>query len=114
MPAGKLEDPHSAEKKRQELKVKQVLKEMTLPYANAPKGDPLHFPPEFDFLMKELNKKGGFKFETFPEIQQLCKLVFDSDLSKEVKDSTYNILSHMINYSNMWIIHYNRHKKLKT
>ena len=112
MPAGKLIDPHSAEKKREELKVKQVLKEMTPKDMNVPKGDPMDFPPEFSYLMKELHQVGGIKFSTLPEVKQICSLIHESELTDELKDTLYKVMSNLINYANLWIIHYNRHKKV--
>ena len=119
MPSGKLErteDPHSAEKKREELKMKhlkqKVMDEMTPTHLKGEKGDPMDFPPEFDFLMKELDKKGGIRMNNLPELAQIGRVIYDSkDMTDEIKDSCYKVLTHLVNYSNLWIIHYNRHKK---
>ena len=113
MPMGKI-DSHNPEiikkKLKDKHKVNEVEKMLNIPSTNVPKGDPLDFPPDYDFLMKEINKKGGIKLENCPEIETICYCIDNSDLQPDMKKSCLVMLEHIVNYGNLWIIHYNRHK----
>jgi len=72
--------------------------------------DPMEFPPDYTYLIKELGKKGGIRMDNCQEINVISHTIYESKLDARIKDNCIKILEHMINYSNLWIIHYNKHK----
>lgn len=115
MVAGKLsrvDENHNPETQKEKLQQKLVEKALKVNKTpDGEKGDPNDFPPEFTYLMKELHNKGGIRFDNTPEFQQICKSLYDEKIDEKVKNDCFTLLEHIVNYANMWIIHYNRHKK---
>ena len=72
--------------------------------------DPMNFPPDYTYLMKELGKKGGIRMDNCQEINVISHTIYESKLDNSIKENCIKILEHLINYSNLWIIHYNKHK----
>ena len=72
--------------------------------------DPMDFPPDYTYLIKELGKKGGIRMDNCSEINVISHTIYESKLDKSIKENCIKILEHLVNYSNLWIIHYNKHK----
>lgn len=116
MPSGKLVrcDSHNPENIKKKLQQKHQLKELEkalkVDKEDVPKGDPMDFPPDYTYLMKELDNRGGIQIKNCQEIECIAWAIEESKLDKGVKLACHTLMEHIINYSNLWILHYNRHK----
>tara|TARA_R100000231_G_scaffold94253_1_gene70765 strand:- start:829 stop:1230 length:402 start_codon:yes stop_codon:yes gene_type:complete len=75
------------------------------------KQDPMTIPPEWDYLLTELHNRGGIRLDNCQEINLIRDLVHQSKYDEEMKMNMYKLFEVLINYANLWIIHYNKHKK---
>ena len=74
------------------------------------KGDPMDFPPDYTRLVKELNDKGGIKIENCQEVNMIQYTLYEAIKDEEIREACLKLFTLMLNYSNLWIIHYNLHK----
>jgi hypothetical protein len=72
--------------------------------------DPMNVPADMDFLMSEIKKKGGLRFDNCQEFGLYWDLLEKSDYPDNIKEQAKAILLTVINIANLWIIHYNKHK----
>jgi len=73
-------------------------------------NDPMEIAPDIDNLLRELHKRGGVRIDNCPEINLVRDLVHQSKYDDDMKLSMYKILELMLNFGNLWILHYNKHK----
>lgn len=116
MPSGKIEEVEEVEDltcdgiSPQQKELNDLLKIDKKKDDKKKENDPMDFPPEYTYLMKELGNKGGIRMENCQEINVISHTIYESDLDKVIKESCIKVMEHMVNYSNLWIIHYNKHK----
>ena len=72
--------------------------------------DPMTIPPDIDNLLRELNNKGGIRLDNCMEINLVRDLIHQSKHPEDIKMSMYKIIELMLNFGNLWILHYNKHK----
>tara|TARA_R110002096_G_scaffold29422_4_gene88514 strand:+ start:1953 stop:2291 length:339 start_codon:yes stop_codon:yes gene_type:complete len=72
--------------------------------------DPMDFPADYTYLMKELDNKGGIKIDNCQEIQIISHIIHASDHQPVMKEQMIQLLANIVNFANLWIIHYNKHK----
>jgi hypothetical protein len=83
-----------------------------LPELKKKEKDPMDFPPDYTYLMKELENKGGIRFENCNEIEIMQSVIYENIKDESIRDNCLKILIQLVNFSNLWIIHYNKHKAL--
>ena len=95
----------------------QELKEKALdpdwlpePEPEEEKLDPMDIAPDMRFICEELKKKGGIRFDNCQEFGLFWDLLDKSDYPDDIKNQSKMILGQVLNFANMWIIHYNNHK----
>jgi hypothetical protein len=71
--------------------------------------DPMDIAPDMAFICKELLNKGGIRFDNCQEFSLFWDLLEKSDYSPEIKKQSQMILMQVLNFANMWIIHYSKH-----
>ena len=75
------------------------------------KTDPMECPPEWDELLTELGKIGGIRIDNCQEVGLMRDLIHQSKHDDTNKEQMYKLFELLINYTNLWIIHFNKHKK---
>lgn len=125
MPAGKLETSNFSEinangtsairPKREEVPIEELttegeFDEMLAMRDEEEKGDPMDFPPDYQYLIKELGNRGGIRIDNCQEIEYIQSVLYENIKEEELREGCLKIFTLMVNYSNLWIIHFNKHK----
>ena len=112
MPSGEMKrveeySDYNTEDFTEEEKIK--MNEMLKIKKEGKKNDPMTIPPDIDNLLRELHSKGGIRLDNSQEINLIRDLIHQSKYNDELKLSMYKLMELMINFANLWIIHYNKH-----
>tara|TARA_R110000824_G_scaffold149087_2_gene319174 strand:- start:1861 stop:2262 length:402 start_codon:yes stop_codon:yes gene_type:complete len=75
------------------------------------KKDPMECPPEWDELLTALGRIGGIRIDNCQEVGLMRDLIHQSNHDDTNKEQMYKLFELLINYTNLWIIHFNKHKK---
>ena len=74
-----------------------------------PAVDPMDISPDMKYICEELKNKGGIRFDNCQEFGLIWDLISKSEYPDNIKQQSQMILSQVLNFANMWIIHYTKH-----
>lgn len=90
-------------------KINEMLKIRNNNLKEEEKTDPMEIAPDIDNLLRELHSRGGIRLDNCQEINLIRDLIHQSKYDDEQKMQFYKLMELMINFANLWIIHYNKH-----
>ena len=91
------------------IKSEELEDMLKIPKAN--ENDPMNIPANFRYICEELDKKGGIRIDNCNEIEIIKSAVYNQYQDESLKKSVYQLIDLMVNLSNMWLIHFSKHKE---